>query len=121
MDDYDAILQANLAQVFGERDRARRLAAIDTLYSADATLYEPDAVATGRHAIDQAVETLLTHLPADFAFTALGPAVGHHGVARLRWSAGPSGGPVALTGTDVAHISAGRIKRLYVLLDPAGA
>lgn len=117
---YEQLLRANLLRVFGERDRARRRAAIAELYLPDAVLYEPDAVATGHEAIDQAVETLLTHLPATFVFSAQGPVVGHHGVARLRWNAGPVNGPVAATGTDVAHITAGRIHSLYVLLDPAG-
>jgi hypothetical protein len=34
-------MQANLERVFGERDGARRLAAIETLYAEDATLFEP--------------------------------------------------------------------------------
>jgi hypothetical protein len=117
---YEQLLLANVARVFGERDRARRRAAIAELYVPDAVLYEPDTVATGHEAIDQAVETLLTQLPPGFVFTATGPVVGHHGVARLRWNAGPVDGPVAATGTDVAHITAGRIQSLYVLLDPAG-
>jgi hypothetical protein len=118
---YEQLLHANLVRVFGERNRARRQAAIAELYAPDAVLYEPEAVATGHAAIDEAVETLLTNLPPAFVFTALGPVVGHHGVARLRWSAGPVNGPVAVTGTDVAHVTAGRIQSLYVLLDPAGA
>jgi hypothetical protein len=117
---YEQLLHANLVQVFGERDRVRRQAAIAELYTPDAVLYEPETVATGHDAINEAVETLLTHLPPAFVFTAQGPVVGHHGVARLRWSAGPVNGPVAVTGTDVAHVMDGRIKSLYVLLDPAG-
>jgi hypothetical protein len=117
---YEQLLHANLVRVFGERDRARRRAAIAELYLADAVLYEPDSVASGHDAIDQAVETLLTQLPPAFVFTAQGPVVGHHGVARLRWNAGPADGPVAVTGTDVAQITAGRIHSLYVLIDPAG-
>jgi len=58
-------------------------------------------------------------MPREFVFTALGPAVGHNGVARLRWSAGPPDGPAAVTGTDVVHIENGRIKSLRVFLDPA--
>lgn len=117
---YEELLYANLVRVFGERDRVRRQAAIAELYAPDAVLFEPHAVATGHDAIDQAVETLLAQVPPAFVFTAHGPVVGHHGVARLRWTAGPANGPVAVTGTDVAHITAGRIQRLYVLLDPAG-
>ncbi len=119
--DYDALMQANLVQVFSERDAARRMAAIAELYAADAVLYEPDAVMTGQAAISQAVETLLSRLPPDFVFTAIGPAIGHHGLGRLRWQAGPSGGPAAVTGTDVARFKGARIQSLHVLLDPSGA
>jgi len=74
--DYDRLMQANLARVFGERDASRRLKAIAQLYAPDATLYEPDALATGHAAISQAVARLLSSLPPNFAFTAIGPAVG---------------------------------------------
>ena len=117
---YEQLLRANLVRVFGERDRARRRAAIAELYGPDAALYEPHAVATGHDAIDAAVGELLTQVPPAFVFAADGPVVGHHGIARLRWTAGPVNGPVAVTGTDIAHITAGRIQSLYVLLDPPG-
>ena len=118
---YDDLMQANLARVFGERDASRRINAIAQLYADDAILNEPDAAATGHAAISQAVETLLSSLPPNFVFTAIGPAVGHHGVGRLRWQAGPPNGPVAVTGTDVARFEGGRIQTLHVFLDPAGA
>ena len=133
--DYDGLMQANLARVFSEREASRRLKAMAQLYAPDATLYEPDAEAKGHAAISQAVTGLLSSLPPNFAFTAIGPAVGHHGVGRLRWQAGPPNGPVAVTGTDVARFEAGtcppapqplthpalRIQTLHVFLDPAGA
>ena len=121
MQGNEPLLHANLVRVFGEHDRERRHVAIAELYAPDAVLYEPDAIATGHDAINEAVEALLASLPPAFLFTAQGPAVGHHGIARLRWAAGPPNGPAAVTGTDVAHIAAGRIQSLYVLLDPAGA
>lgn len=120
--DYDGLMQANLARVFGERDASRRMTAIAELYAGDATLYEPpDASATGHAAINQAVQALLAHMPPNFIFTTLGPAVGHHGMGRLRWQSGPPDGPAAATGTDVAQIERGRIQTLHVFLDPAGA
>lgn len=119
--DYDRLMQANLARVFGERDASRRTKAIAELYADDAILYEPDASATGHAAISQAVKALLSSLPPNFVFTAIGPAVGHHGLGRLRWQSGPPNGPVAVTGTDVAHFEEGRIRSLYVFLDPTGA
>ena len=118
--DYDGLMQANLARVFGERDASRRMNAIAELYADDATLYEPHASATGHAAISQAVGTLLASLPPNFVFTAIGPAVGHHGVGRLRWQSGPPNGPAAVTGTDVARFEGGRIQTLHVFLDPSG-
>jgi hypothetical protein len=111
------LLHENLVRVFGERDRERRRAAIAQLYARDAVFYEPDAVSTGHDAIDEAVDTLHARLPASFSFAVSAPAVGHHGIARLRWTSGPAGGPAAVTGTDVAFIADGRIQALYVLLD----
>jgi hypothetical protein len=115
---FDALMRANIVRVFNERDRDRRAIALSELYSEHATLYDPETVATGWSAISQAVEDLLIRLPPDFVFTAVGQAVGHNGVARLFWRAGPPDGPVAVTGTDVAHIENGRIKLLYVFVDP---
>jgi hypothetical protein len=119
--DYERLMQANLARVFGERDAKPRIAAIRELYAEDAVLYEPDASATGHTAINQAVDALLSSLPPNFVFTAIGAAVGHHGVGRLRWQSGPPNGPAAVTGTDVARIKGGHIQTLHVFLDPAGA
>lgn len=119
--DYDTLMQANLARVFSERDAIRRMEAIAELYADNATLHEPHASATGHAAISQAVDTLLSGLPPNFVFTAIGPAVGHHDVARLRWQAGPPKGPNAVTGTDVARFEGGRIQILHVFLDPAHA
>lgn len=118
--DYDGLMQANLARVFGERDASRRTKAVAQIYADDAILYEPDASAKGHVAINQAVTALLASLPPNFVFTAIGPAVGHHGVGRLRWQSGPANGPVAVTGTDIARIEGDRIQTLHVFLDPTG-
>ncbi|WP_254634144.1 nuclear transport factor 2 family protein [Mesorhizobium sp. GbtcB19] len=119
--DYDRLMQANLKRVFGERDAGRRLAAIRELYATDAVLNEPQAAATGHAAINGAVTALLSNLPPTFAFSAIGPAVGHHGVGRLRWQSGPPNGPVAVSGTDVAQFQGDLIQTLHVFLDPPAA
>jgi hypothetical protein len=116
--DLDALMQANIVRVFNERNPARRRAALGNLYTENATLYDPETVATGREAISDAVGSLHRMLPSSFIFTAVGHAVGHNGAARLFWQAGPPDGPAAVTGTDVAHIENGRIKLLYVFVDP---
>src|ERR1700681_4353170 len=119
--DYNGLMQADLARVFGEHDASRRMNAIAEIYANDATLHEPHASATGHAAICRAVETLLSSVPPNFVFTAIGPAVGHHGMGRLRWQFGPPNGPAAVTGTDIARFEGGRIETLHVFLDPAGA
>jgi len=115
---FDALIRANLTRVFGERDVGRRRAALEELYTADAKLYEPDSVFTGRDAICGAVEALIARLPPKVVFAPVGIAVGHHGLGRLAWRAAPPGGAAVVTGTDVVQVGAGRIKSLHVLLDP---
>jgi hypothetical protein len=81
-------------------------------------LYEPpDTAAEGHAAISEAVTRLLDNLPAEFIFTADGPALGHHGIGRLRWQAGPPNGPVAVNGMDIARFEAGRIQSLHVFIE----
>jgi hypothetical protein len=118
---YDGLMQANAVRVFSERDPARRLAAIRELYTADAVLTEPEGVFKGEAAIRDAVAELLSKLPPVFAFTPIGAALGHHGVGRLFWRAGPPNGPPVFTGMDIAHFKDSRIQALYVFLDPAAA
>ncbi|MCA1474198.1 nuclear transport factor 2 family protein [Bradyrhizobium sp. NBAIM08] len=116
--DYNGIMGDNLIRVFSERDPAKRMIAIRELYSDDAVLYEPEGHAKGGPSICEAVTSLLASLPREFVFTQIGPAQGHHGVARLRWRVGPLGGPTAASGTDVAQFEANRIQSLHVFLDP---
>jgi len=116
--DYTTILRANLNQVFNERDATRRRAAVDALFSAQATLYEPDGIVSGGEAISHVAGALLEQFGPDFAFEAEGAALGHHGLGYLRWRAGPKGGPVVVSGVDVAQITDGKIAQLWVLLDP---
>ena len=119
--DFDALMRAHLARVLAERDAGRRLAGLRELYAEDTTLFEPGTAVTGRKAISDAINALLASMPPSFSFTATGPAVGHHGLARLHWRAGPPGGPAVVTGTDVAGVEGGRIKSLHVFLDPQPA
>lgn len=119
--DYDALLKANLNRVFNERDSVRRTAAVAELFAAEPVMYEPDKTVSGRASIVDVAGDLLAQFGPDFAFVAEGVAVGHHGMAYLRWHAGPKHGPVAVTGADVAEVVDGRIARLWVMLDPPAA
>jgi hypothetical protein len=112
-------MRANLVRVFGGRDASRRIEAIRELYADNAVLHEPHGSASGHAAISDAVSALLAGLPEDFAFSAAGPAMGHHKVGRLNWRSGPPDGPSVVTGTDFAQFEDGRISSLHVFLDPA--
>ena len=117
--DFDRLMRANLVKVFNEREPAKRFGAISELYCEDAMLYEPpDTAAKGYAAISAAVTRLLASLPPDFEFTATGPAIGHHGLGRLHWRAGPPSGPIAVTGMDIARFENGRIHSLHVFIEP---
>lgn len=116
---YDSLMRANLARVFNERDAGNRIIAIGDLYAEGAVLYEPpDRAAEGLAAISAAVTGLLASLPPEFVFAATGPALGHHGIGRLRWQAGPPNGPVAVNGMDIVHVQDGRIHSLHVFIEP---
>jgi SnoaL-like protein len=116
--DYDRLLRANLERVFNECDADKRAAALDDLFVAEPVMYEPTDVVRGRAAIAQVAGALLDQFGPTFRFVPIGLAVGHHGLGSLRWQAGPEGGPVVVTGTDVADVVDGRIARLWVLLNP---
>jgi hypothetical protein len=111
-------MKANLARVFNERDAERRVVAIGELYAQDAVLNEPERSVAGHAEISDTVTALLADFPPDFVFTAIAPAVGHHGIGCLRWRAGSPAGPAIFTGMDIAHFKDGHIQALYVFIDP---
>lgn len=115
---YDKLMQANLVRVFGEHNAEKRMKAIRELYAEDATLNEPHASSKGHVAINDAVTALLASLPPGFVFSALGPAIGHHNIGRLKWKSGPPNGPAAVTGMDIAHFEGNLIHSLFVFLEP---
>jgi hypothetical protein len=115
--DYDNVMQRNLTHVFNERDPQKRLEVIREIYHRDAVLNEPEASATGHEAISNAVTKLLGSLPPEFVFTAMGPAIGHHSLGRVRWQSGPPTGPAVVKGMDIAHFIDGRIQSLHVLIE----
>ena len=63
------LLQANLHRVFGERDAARRRAAIDDVYSEDVVFTDPEGSVTGRDALAAKAEALLAGAPDTFFVT----------------------------------------------------
>lgn len=115
------LLVQDLDQAMNERDPAKRRAAMESIYPADAAFFEVDEVATGYDAVNAIIQSVLEKIPADFVFQATGPVMENHGVGRLSWGVGPVGGPDVVTGTDMALFRDGRIQSLYVFLDQSGA
>lgn len=118
---YDQLLRDHLEQVFNERHKDRRLAALARLYNDDAVLIDPDGTWIGHQAISQRVGDLQRRFPDDFSFRAAGPGLGLSGVGYLPWQLGSLNEPAVVSGVDVAHVRGGRIQAAYVLIDPIKA
>jgi hypothetical protein len=115
-----ALLEANLQRVFNERDPTRRRQAIDELYASDATLYEVEAMYSGRDAVAGAITQLLGVLPPTLVFALAAPVLQNHDLAKLLWRGHIPDGKTIVTGTDVVRISNGRIQTIHVFVDPSG-
>jgi len=112
------LLHASIQRVWNERDDAVRLAAIDEIYHADPTIFEPERVVSGHKAISEVVASVLADMPAGFRFEIDGPGLGHHGVATARWKGGPLG-EITVTGVDVAREKDGKLIEHYFFFNPA--
>lgn len=112
----EQLLVRNLLEVFDERDAAARAQAIAAIHAPDVAFYEPDQVTRGHEALGVQVQTLLDEAPG-FVFRASSELTTNHDLQRLAWQFGPDGGEPAVTGTDIALVSNGRIVSLYTLID----
>ena len=117
MSPIDSLLRRNLHEIFGERDEARRRAAIAELTTDDVAFAEPGGRHVGREAMNAAVVALQARMPA-FVFTELPPAQVIEGAGRVHWGFGPPDQTPAVTGLDVIVVRDGRIAALYTFLDP---
>ena len=111
------LMLRNLSDVFGERDSARRMVAIETLYSEDAVFFEAEQQFAGRQAISDGVGALQASFPVEFEFTALARPVRNHDLGRLIWRLGPAGSPPVGNRMDIAKFKDGGIRLLYVFLN----
>jgi hypothetical protein len=110
-----ALMQANLLEVFNERDDERRRAAIARIYAADVAFSDPDEVVTGREALDAKAKGLLEESPT-FVFSPAGAVLVNHDLGYLAWNLGPEGEPPVVRGIDIALVENGLIARLYTVL-----
>lgn len=112
----ETLAKRSLHEVFGERDKTRRLAAIQQIFSPDCVFSDSHARHVGWLALDRAVSALLERMP-DFEFAELGECQVLLDAGRLAWSFGPQNDSKRITGLDVIVVSEGRISALYTFLD----
>jgi ketosteroid isomerase-like protein len=111
------LMRRNVLEVFGQRDRAARRAAIAGLYAPDVRFVDDDGSVTGHDAIDDAVERVLTSFPQlSFAVATPPSAVGDLG--RVTWELRTADGVARARGMDLATVADGRITRMWTFLDP---
>ncbi len=116
----ETLLTRNLHDVFGERDPARRAAAIQALLSPDIVFSDPHGRQVGHQALEAAVTALQAKLPG-YVFTVIsGPDVLQDS-GRLAWAFGPPEDPRRITGMDVVVVRGERIAALYTFLDGRSA
>jgi SnoaL-like domain len=116
----ETLLMRNLIDVFGERDRAKRRAAIAELWALDGIFADPHGRHVGYAALNDAVSKLHERFPG-FVFTPIGSPQTFFDVGRQAWGHGPIGKPPKVTGIDVIIARRGRIAALYAFIDTPGA
>jgi SnoaL-like domain len=120
MPEVDELLHSNLHEVFSERDRERRWAAIERTYTEDVTFIDPDGEFVGWQALTDQAQKQLDGLLAGFVFEEDGPTYVGAGYAALAWRIGPPGEPIA-RGVDVLTIRDDRVSVVRTLISPEAA
>jgi hypothetical protein len=114
------LMLRNLQEVFNERDAARRIGAVKSIYAKEAEFFEGDERIKGHDAISAKVGVLQASFPPDFTFSPTSAPACNHDLGRLTWRVGPAAAPPVATGMDIALFKNGRIQSLYVFLgEPA--
>jgi len=105
------LLDANLHDVFGNRDAASRAAAAERTYAEDVVFTDPESSSTGRDALVEKAAALLERAPESFVFAEDGPHYASTDTGALPWAFGPAGAP-EVRGIDVITVADGRVTRV---------
>lgn len=111
----ETLMNANLHEVFGERDPILRRAAIERTYTEDVEFLDPDEIVVGYDDLDAKAAKLLADAPG-FVFSAAGPVYVNHDMGYLAWNLGPEGQEPVVRGLDACFVRHGRIAKVYTLL-----
>jgi SnoaL-like domain len=115
MPDLKELLNANLHEVFSERNAHDRRAAIERTYAEDVKFVDPEGEVVGRRALDESAQKLLDGAPVEFVLEEDGPRYVGTDTAALPWRLGPPGNPAA-RGIDILTVRDGRVIVLRTLL-----
>jgi hypothetical protein len=115
MTDLQELLNANLHEVFSERNAHDRWAAIERTYAEHVKFVDPEGEVEGRRALNERAQKLLDGAPEDFVFEEDGPRYVGTDTAALPWRLGPPGRP-AVRGIDILTVGDGRVIVLRTLL-----
>jgi hypothetical protein len=110
-------MEANLLQVFNERDPARRLEVIARTYTADMRWTDDYGTTVGHDALNTKAQQLLDGPLAGLVFAKKGAVYGTAGLGFLAWDLFANGqdAPV-VSGFDVAVIKDHRISEEWTIL-----
>lgn len=107
--------------VWNETDPTARGAAVEQVFSEDASYIDPMAVAEGREAIAATIAAVQDQFPG-FVFRLASRVDAHHDQARFNWELGPAGEEASIVGFDVAVTDGGgRLRTVLGFLDKVPA
>ncbi|MFE3444840.1 nuclear transport factor 2 family protein [Nocardia sp. NPDC059180] len=115
-------LVAQYLEAWNTTDAQDRAAAVERVFTPDATYVDPLVSVAGHEQLAAAIAGVQAQFPG-WEFRPAGPVDGHHDQVRFTWELGPADGPAVVVGFDVAIIADGRIASVYGFLDkvPAAA
>lgn len=114
MQELEQLMNANLLEVFGERDRDRRREAIARTYTEDVIFADPEGQVQGHTALDAKAEQILAGSPG-FVFRPDGDFSHAQDLGYLAWAFGPEGAPV-VHGVDIGFVRDGLLAKVYTIL-----
>lgn len=116
-DSIETLMHSNLLDVFNERDRSKRQAAIARTYAAGVRWTDEEGVVTGHDALEAKCVALQSGL-GELQFEAEGAV--HHvpGFGFLAWRLVDAEGQRQMGGVDSAVIKDGLITDLWTVLIP---
>jgi hypothetical protein len=116
-DDVVRLMEANLLEVFNERDPQRRRAAIRRTYAADVRWADEAGVVVGHDRLHAKAQELLDGPLAGLSFRAAGPVHQAQEMGYLAWDVVAGGSSDAvISGFDVAIIEHELIDQLFTVV-----